>query len=527
MTRALVVTVRLHDGRFHGMGEWAPSPARLFQALIAGAARGAALDEHACRALRWLESLEPPAIAVPRMSVGQRVHVFGPDNDIDAVGNDPARVGEIRSPKTFEPRLFDANEEFVYAWVHDDDENAQTICRVAESLYQFGRGIDMAWAKGEVVTQEEFDARLSRHRGLLYRPTRSPGRTLACPAPGSLASLSARFEAGRSRFRPALHGKSGRQLFLQPPRPRFSQVVYDSPPLLKVFALRMGASNAAFFPYLHTRASSLITWIRDETASRLREKLPARRAEIERCLIGRKANGSDAGPTSERVRIVPLPSIGNDNVDRGIRRIVVAVPSGCPLRADDLWWAISGIESVSVDTGEVHFTVVPFESDNMLARYVESSRMWRTVTPVALPESVKRRRIDPARRVAEAKAGEERIEEQRRAAGAIVQALRQADVRTRAEHIRVQREPFEARGARVEAFAPGTRFAKERLWHVEVAFVEPVSGPLAIGDGRFLGLGVMAPARQSTTLQLGRTEFESVSDDGESDRTTEYEEVSE
>jgi CRISPR-associated protein Csb2 len=61
------------------------------------------------------------------------------------------------------------------------------------------------------------------------------------------------------------------------------------------------------------------------------------------------------------------------------------------------------------------------------------------------------------------------------------------------EGIRTQREPFDANGARVEAFAGGTRFAKERLWHVEVAFEAPVSGPLVIGDGRFLGLGVMAP----------------------------------
>jgi CRISPR-associated protein Csb2 len=83
--------------------------------------------------------------------------------------------------------------------------------------------------------------------------------------------------------------------------------------------------------------------------------------------------------------------------------------------------------------------------------------------------------------------------EQARAGAAVCQALRHAGVRTGVEAIRVQREPFDANGARVEAFAGGTRFAKERLWHVEVAFEAPVSGPLVIGDGRFLGLGVMAP----------------------------------
>lgn len=81
----------------------------------------------------------------------------------------------------------------------------------------------------------------------------------------------------------------------------------------------------------------------------------------------------------------------------------------------------------------------------------------------------------------------------------MVQALRHAGVRERVETIQVQREPFESNGERVEAFAPGTRFSHGRLWHVEIAFAEPVSGPLAIGDGRFLGLGVMAPV-----LAVGR-----------------------
>jgi CRISPR-associated protein Csb2 len=68
-------------------------------------------------------------------------------------------------------------------------------------------------------------------------------------------------------------------------------------------------------------------------------------------------------------------------------------------------------------------------------------------------------------------------------------------VRAPAESIRLQREPFDGSGSRVEPFAAGTRFEKERLWHVEVAFGVPVEGPLLLGDGRFLGLGLMAPAR--------------------------------
>jgi CRISPR-associated protein Csb2 len=123
-------------------------------------------------------------------------------------------------------------------------------------------------------------------------------------------------------------------------------------------------------------------------------------------------------------------------------------------------------------------------------------RIWRTVTPVALPDPARRRRIEPGRANEETKGGAERSVEQRYAAGAIVQALRLAQIATRAEIIRVQREPFEARGERVEAFAPGTRFEKERLWHAEITFGDPIGGPLVIGDGRFLGLGVFAPVAE-------------------------------
>ena len=62
MQRALFVTVRLHEGRYHGLDnrgarEWPPAPARVFQAMISGAARGAAIPPGTQAALDWLETL--------------------------------------------------------------------------------------------------------------------------------------------------------------------------------------------------------------------------------------------------------------------------------------------------------------------------------------------------------------------------------------------------------------------------------------------------------------------------------------
>src|SRR5690606_17607142 len=109
-----------------------------------------------------------------------------------------------------------------------------------------------------------------------------------------------------------------------------------------------------------------------------------------------------------------------------------------------------------------------------------------SVTPVVLPEAPR----------GGAKAGRPvaPVVETARARRTVVQALHHAGIHVPVESIRLQREPFHASEARVEAFPETTRFETECLWHVEVVFSAPLKGPLLVGDGRFIGLGLMAPA---------------------------------
>jgi CRISPR-associated protein Csb2 len=81
------------------------------------------------------------------------------------------------------------------------------------------------------------------------------------------------------------------------------------------------------------------------------------------------------------------------------------------------------------------------------------------------------------------------------ASHAASQALRHAGITTPIETICVRREPFFSKGARAEAFSKDSRFEAARLWHLEITFAEPIFGPLVIGDGRYCGLGLMAPVR--------------------------------
>lgn len=502
---ALVLHVRLHDGRYHGEGDWPPSPARLFQALVAGAGLSGPIEKAQEEALRWLEELDPPLVAAPNAWRPRRgVLLYMPNNDSDAIGGDPVKMAKIRTAtKVFRPWFFDAAVPFVYAWrlfgKPGEEDQAKRICSLAERLYQFGRGIDMAWAWGEILDDRDLNDLLTAYPGRVFRPSTGQSETtLSSHCLGSLRSLEARHLAFSQRFHYVKDGKSVRVIFRKPPMPRFRPVSYDSPPSSQLYELRDPATEEAFAPWPLVGASSLVVRLRDAAVERLARALPAQKAHIERALVGRKPDGTNDIRPEERVRILPLPSIGHVHADREIRRVLVEVPPACPLRADDVQWAFSGLEVVDAETGEIRAVLTPTDEEGFLRHYggggEERARVWRTVTPAAFPLGPGPRQTGGAHRLGEGNALD-RAEKEARAAAAVFQALRHAGVRAKVESVRVQREPFEAHGARAEDFAKGTRFPPNRLWHVEVAFDGPVEGPFAVGDGRFLGLGVMAPHR--------------------------------
>jgi CRISPR-associated protein Csb2 len=330
------------------------------------------------------------------------------------------------------PRLFDAAEPFIFAWNLDPgeatDDHARSIARIAQRLYQLGRGLDMAWAWAEVADAAEIESRLAAYGGAVYRPSeRGTGRVLLCPERGSLESLEDRFRASQKRFSSA--DSTGDRLFSQAPKPRFRVVPYDSPATRLLFDLRATGGRSAepeFAPWRLARAVKLVTIARDGAVARLRSALPEMETLIDRVLIGRDANEADK---AARVRIAPLPSIGHAHADHAIRRLLVEVPPDCPIPHGDLEWGFSGLHlGADYQTGELmdegQPVLVRADDDGMLDHYGAGrrdgvdhrSRVWRTVTPAALPQFAARRRIDPRRLrdPAERKRASEFAEEQDR-----------------------------------------------------------------------------------------------------------------
>ena len=214
MPTSLLLTLRFHEGRYHGAGDWPPSPARLFQALVSGAACGEELLPAGEAALRRMETWRPPIIAAPPTRAGQSFTLFVPNNDRDAALKGQRTEDKIRSPKHTRPRLFDPSIALLYLWnAPQEDPDPERLRAIAQRLYQLGRGPDMAFATAEWLDPGTAEARLAAHPGPVFRPSEEGrrGMMLACPEEGSLNSLLSRHAAQAARFH-AAHGRLLRRL---------------------------------------------------------------------------------------------------------------------------------------------------------------------------------------------------------------------------------------------------------------------------------------------------------------------------
>lgn len=476
--QALVISVRLLDDRYHGSGSWPPSPFRLFQALVAAAYTGCNASENEVVALRWLEQLPPPIVLSPKHKKSNRTTYYVPRNGADAQQGNLEAAAKKRDAKYVEPWLFDAQQPLHYVWFFDEPTaEADTLIQLSENLYQLGRGIDMAFAWAEQLAADEAQQIIVQHAGPVFRPTpQGVSSTLDCPSPSqSFDSLTTRYQGQLKRL---LNGE-----FHKPPLPVFQPTGYNCPSSLLLFEIQNSEGNLLAQPF--TAIAQLTQSLVEIAKDRLKPHFPE---YTERYLAGVKANQADK---ALRVRVIPLPSIGNEHTQPDIRRVLIEIPIDCPLQLADVEWAFSGLTlEVDLETGEIGGMLVKATDANMLNHYgvnkQTAARIWRTVTPVALP-------ID---RIDQAKTGADRVLKQNQLHHAARQALRHSGITAPVKVRRIQREPFTANGTLAERFA-FQRFDRTRLYHLELEFTDAISGLIVIGDGRYQGLGLMSPVQQT------------------------------
>lgn len=524
------LSIRFLDLSFHGRQdggrpEWPPSPLRVFQSLVAAAARGRAeaLAPQARSALMWLEKQTAPILVAPTgvSTLGYRLSV--PNNAMDIVakawcrGNDSntgdANPATHRTMKAVRPTLlFDGNAVH-YLWPLANpltDEvlgYLETLAAVARSVVVLGWGVDMVVGHGAIVSDEQSGA-LPGERWLPFAAATGDG--LRVPVPGTLEALIHRHERFLNRL-----GPEG--FTAPPPLSKYATVAYrratDAPlrPVAAFSLLKLDASGFRAFDSSR-RALTVAGMIRHaaKTAARLAgwPKL-----KVDRFILGHgdsKDHAEHVAVGSRRFAYLPLPSIeargqGKVRVVGSVRRVILSsFAEDCEA---EIVWArrtLSGEELIEEGKKQpvALLSLLP-KTDWVVRHYIEPAVSWATVTPVVLPGY-----DDPAHYRRRLKHGTSTNEQKRlldRIDNRIDGLLRKAITQAGFSQVLADRAELEWRKI---GFWPGAdladrygvpdhlrrypRFHVRLRWRDSYNGPVQVGGPVCLGGGRFYGLGLFA-----------------------------------
>ena len=523
--------------------EWPPHPARLFSALVAAWAEADEPDRSERAALEWLESQPPPGIAASGAVPRRVVSHFVPINDASVVfqaqykkrakkvsdlvarrdaalaasGGEVTREvaqteGELAGAREVEaevthagktnlcsaramlpeqrgkqPRFFpsvtpdDARVSFLWG-VPAPDGMADALDRLLRRVTRLGHSSSLVSCR---VTAER--------RSATFETDEGSGERLRGVRRGQLAELERQFARHR--------GSRPRSLSCTAVRYRSVAADGQGPgeacrPNTAgewiVFELMPGARS---FPA--TRAVELSTAMRAAVFHHAEDPIPE-------ALSGHSADGR---PTlAPHAAFLPLPFVGFDHADGRLLGMAVCMPDAVDDDAHRaLHRAIGNWERAAGSAGDdaLHLSLGARGAVRLRRRrgpatmitlrpsvWSRASRRWVSATPIALPRHPGRLGGGSAALRAKAWASAE---------SSLALACEHVGL-PRPLSVEVSPSPF-LRGARPASRFPafsqnaGTgRPLRRQLLHASLRFEEPVSGPLMLGAGRFLGLGLMRPA---------------------------------
>ena len=500
-----------HGRRDGGEPEWPPSPLRLFQAIVAAAA--ARWNEHlnleyAVPALQWLGQQSRPAIVATGGSPSENPYrLYVPDNIWDeqgrawVSGKPLSKEVKLRTEKDVRPtHLSGEAVHYLYPLLPEGCPHLDVLKAAARSVTHLGWGIDMVAADADIITEADA-AKLAGHR---WRVVPTGGVPLRVPKAGTLDDLMRKHAAFLGRL-------SNEGFKPVPPLSCFDVVGYHSPTVanlpmparaLAAFEIHRTiddqekpeyAGKSKFRPYHPVRDVARVAgMVRCATAS-VAKRTGWEPADIAARVQGHGEGDSGQSTSDDRLQFLPLPSLTPVGVGR-IRRVLVVGPPGCDLAP--LRRRLNGEELIDKDSERAvaMLSGIP-ASDRNLMRFLRPARTWSTVTPVILPGY-----DDPDGLRAKLK-GRNTAEEQKhllarldaRILALVWKAFHQAGWTADA-----------LTGAEVEYRSvgwlcgldlaknydlPPLRFPR---YHLRVRFAQPVPGPVAVGAGRYRGVGVFA-----------------------------------
>ncbi len=543
----LAVAVDLLTGRYlatayndRGLAEWPPHPARLFSALVAALPReGEEPDPAAEEALRWLETLSPPAITASQASARAVWPTFVPVNDMAVVnlddrelhtldeaeaavlaattakeatkatkardkallryaglvdkairltgkpaGSDLKSVTQrfqahgLRQPRTF-PSVTPQHPRVVFQWpdAHPSPSRRDALDRLAERVTRLGHSSSLVSLR--LVDSPPPPSLLPDPDGALV---------LRVPGPGQLSRLEAAFavhQESEPRVLPCAFKRYG------PP----GQVRADPPPH-SIFSEDWVVFRRIAGPMLPLSAVA-------ELSARMRAALMSRCPEpVPWALSGHEPDGK---PTRDpHAAFFCLPFVGHEHADGLIRGLALSLPRDLPApQRVRLLAAVAAWEDAVREDDEEHPALelqLGPTGTLVLERVIDRaplralrpdtwcapSRRWATVTPIALDRNPGELRSRDRQRLDRALAA---------AAETIAVACERIGL-PRPMRVEVQPgSPFVAGlpARSFPAFPPQAGRTRRVQVHARLEFDQPVAGPISLGAGRFLGLGLCRP----------------------------------
>jgi CRISPR-associated protein Csb2 len=453
----LALDVQLLDNRYdaatsdRAVPEWPPHPARAFCALVAGARDTSEWD-----ALRWLERQPPPDVIASRHAARLERSGYVVTNRREATGGSqfhPGRTNQLRTRAAAQP----TNDRVRFEWTESSAaaDIADALDHLAARIPYLGRSTTPVLASISTRTREP-ESGLARFQPCDLTVAQS---TLRVPFPGYLDELRAAYAEDRPSW------EISRLLGYRIEEAEPSEAPPATSPFAELIVLRL----PGFRP-----DGRLIPRI---TAA-LREALMARTADP----LPAALHGHDLDD-KPHIAFVGLPDAGLHKMARGqLVGLGVALPEiefaerrkvvrALLPRAEESTWRldVEGIGSFDVAAG--HADNPPRGAT--AERWSAAARTWVTVTPMAFDRHPKKG-DDPADMVARSC---------------------QLAGYPEPETVEISRDPLTWGAVR---FAPNDlpgRLRSKMIRHVRLHFASAVTGPVLVGAGRYLGIGLFSPER--------------------------------
>jgi CRISPR-associated protein Csb2 len=451
--------------------EFPPSPSRFFQALTAGLSdrRDLAAKE---RALEWIERLPAPEIFIQsasnyRHNLSSLKGIFQPDND----NNSPIAIvdgviGHKRSePQSLSRYTFTEGTRIVYHYpTAGECPEPKALAALVKSIGYLGRSEDLVMVT--VIVNGPIET--AGLRRLL--PGKNGPVSLLVPRRGFLADLKRRWPRQVSAY-PARRGVQKTVSY------SFNPEDTDPVPVAFFEALRKNRESQDyldFAPFQLRQLSGLVRGAMIREALRLGLNNP----DVERLVCGHHETRQRVAYADgeQHFAVVPIPSMDEGwNADGRLRHIAI-IGYGISSDADrELFDTLSSKlhEAPLLDNGRAVGTLHLKEAKYlgyMGTFFRGKSRRWQSITPVVLTQYDNRPGRPTARCLGFSDAELETVE--------TVTAFRGPLLPTSEHPNDYQVADYLARWPRV---------------HLDIRFKAERAGPMLIGRGRYVGLGLMVP----------------------------------